>query len=433
MFEVTCDVMRVEEKLAARNQLDQPDVIMAVSEIMADIRRHGDAALRKYTLRHDKCQILEFKVSETEIEKAYGEIDPGFLGILQKAIDNIRQYHERQSQESFLWEKEKGILLGQRITPLERVGIYIPGGTAPLVSSVLMNAVPAVLAGVDRIIMCTPPRRDGTIDAERLVAAREAGVTDIYKAGGAQAIFAMAFGTESIPRVDKITGPGNIYVANAKKMAYGYCDIDMIAGPSEIMVIADESANPAYVAADLLSQAEHDEQAGTVLCCRSRDFADRVNGEVQKQWEGLARRNIAGKSIRDYGIIYVNENLMECVDCANRIAPEHLELHVEKAMDFIPLVRNAGAIFIGEFSPEPLGDYYAGPNHTLPTGGTARFYSPLGVYDFCKKTSIIKYDQDALRKVHEEIETFARKEELDAHARAISIRFEGEDDGKPSQ
>jgi histidinol dehydrogenase len=425
MLEITASADRVYEKFKNRGILDNPGVISAVQKIMADVRAKGDMALREYTQEFDGCAIGDFLVSEAEISRAYDRIDRDFLLVIKRAAGNIRDFHMRQLEKSWLWEKEPGITLGQKITPLENVGIYVPGGTAPLISSVLMNAIPAKVAGVDNIFMCTPPGKDGEIDENRLVAAREAGVGSIYKAGGAQAIFAMAFGTESIPKADKITGPGNIYVANAKRMAYGYCDIDMIAGPSEVMIIADKNANPAYAAADLLSQAEHDVNAGVILCAPDRGFANEVLREINEQVLKLERSGIIRQSLEDYGIILVYRDLSEAISCANRIAPEHLELMVENARDYVSLIRNAGAIFIGDYSPEPLGDYYAGPNHTLPTGGTARFYSPLGVYDFQKRTSIIEYGRGSLEKAYKDIECFAQKEGLAAHKESISIRFGG--------
>lgn len=420
MIEITKNPNRVYEKIASRNQLGDPEIIYTVSQIMNEVRINKDSALKKYTKEFDNIDIDDFLVSEEEFKKAYEEIDENFLLIIRKAIKNIREYHEKQKQESWIWEKSDGIKLGQKISPIERVGIYVPGGTAPLVSSVLMNAIPAKIAGCEEIIMCTPPG----IDSGRLVAAKEAGVDKVYKLGGAQAIFAMAFGTETINKVDKITGPGNIYVANAKKLAYGYCDIDMIAGPSEVMVIADMLANPKYIAADLLSQAEHDTKAGVIFATDSETLANKVSIELEIQLNNLNRKDIASKSIDDYGIICVCETLDECFKMANTIAPEHLELMIKNSLDYVDKVKHAGAIFLGEYSPEPLGDYFAGPNHTLPTGGSARFYSPLGVYDFMKRTSIIKYDKASLKKVYKDIEFFAKKEELDAHANSIKIRFE---------
>lgn len=425
MFEITSDMGRALEKLNNRTRSGVKGVEQRTARIMKEIQKHKDQALRKFTLRFDGCWIHNIRVSEGEFEAAYRNIDGRFLDSLRNAIASIRVFHERQSQDSFFWEKEPGILLGQYVTPLERVGIYVPGGTAPLVSSVLMNAIPAAVAGVSQIIMCTPPRKDGTIDSYRLVAARESGVTEVYKAGGAQAVFAMALGTESILRVDKITGPGNVYVACAKKMAFGFCGIDMVAGPSEILVIADESADPTYVAADLLGQAEHDPMAACVLCCPSMEFAGKVNLEAARMLKSLTRKDIIRQSVRDYGIIYVYRELDEAFECANYMAPEHLELQITDAISYLEKIRHAGAVFLGPFTPEALGDYLAGPNHTLPTGGTARFSSPLGVQDFVKRTSILRYDHHALEKAQTDIRAFTMAEGLDAHFASVSVRFQG--------
>ncbi|MBN2852207.1 MAG: histidinol dehydrogenase [Clostridia bacterium] len=419
MIEITDDYQRVVDKIALRQQLDDCIVIDAVTAIMNDVRKNKDQALKKLTKQFDNTVIEAIEITEEQIRKAYDDIDEQFLGIIRKSIMNVKEYHEKQVFESWSWQKEKGITLGQKVTPLEKVGIYVPGGTAPLVSSVIMNAVPAKVAGVKSVIMCTPP----PIDSGRIVAAVESGVDAIYQVGGAQAIFAMAFGTETISKVDKITGPGNIYVANAKKMVYGFCNIDMIAGPSEIMIIADEKSNVQYIAADLLSQAEHDERAAVILATTDDQIAKKVNDELIRQTKNLKRKAVIKKSINDYGIIYVNSNMEELVMLANEIAPEHLELLTENNDTISQKIRNAGAIFMGEYSPEPLGDYFAGPNHTLPTGGTARFYSPLGTYDFIKRTSLIEYDRSSLLKVYEDIASFADFEQLDAHANAVKIRF----------
>jgi histidinol dehydrogenase len=428
MLEYVPGIAALLERIKERSSLDNPEVFSTVMQIMGDIRSAGDSSLRKYTREFDGCMIDDFLVSEEEISAAYYEIDPKLLDIIKNSRDNIASYHEKQIQEGWMWDKSPGIRLGQKISAVERAGVYVPGGTAPLISSVLMNVVPAVVAGVKEIIMCTPPDKDGNIDCGRIVAAAEAGVAKIFKAGGAQAVFAMAFGTESIPKVDKITGPGNIYVANAKKLAYGYCGIDMIAGPSEILIIADDDANPAYAAADLLSQAEHDALAAAVLVVFNKDFAEKVKDEVQKQLDKLPRRKIAQMSLESLGTIYVANDTADAIAAANEMAPEHCELLVADPSEYIDKINNAGAIFVGEYSPEPLGDYWAGPNHTLPTGGTARFYSPLGVYDFYKRTSIIEYSRDALNKEYKNIKEFAKAEELDAHANSIVIRFPEDED-----
>ncbi|MFO7611732.1 MAG: histidinol dehydrogenase [Clostridia bacterium] len=428
MLEIMTDSSELIKKIGSRSTLDNPEVISAVAEIMKDIRSDGDSALRKYTLMFDGCILDDFRVSESEIKEAYSGADSRLVNIIRESIENVRHYHEKQRQESWDWQKSDGMRLGQRISAIGTAGVYVPGGTAPLISSVIMNVVPAVVAGVRNIIVCTPPDKNGCVDPLRIVAAVESGATAIFKAGGAQAIFAMAFGTQSIPRADKITGPGNIYVANAKKLAFGYCGIDMIAGPSEILVIADSNANPAYVAADLLSQAEHDAMASAILITEDRMLADKVNDELRKQILMLSRKDTAQKSLAGFGAAYIADSREDAVRITNMIAPEHCELMVDDPEYYEERIENAGAIFIGAYSPEPLGDYWAGPNHTLPTGGTARFYSPLGVYDFYKRTSIIHFDRDSLEKDYEKIMDFAKAEGLDAHANAISIRFAEEED-----
>ena len=428
MLDCIYDSKELLKRIRNRSSLDDPEVFSTVINVMKDIRADGDKALRKYTEQFDKCIINDFLVSDIEIARAYDDIDESILEIIKESGENIREFHKKQKQDSWMWEKNSGMILGQRITAIDKAGVYIPGGTAPLISSVLMNAVPAAVAGVNEIIMCTPPDKDGRIDCNRIVAAVESGVSKIFKAGGAQAIFAMAFGTKSVPKVDKITGPGNIYVANAKKLAYGYCGIDMIAGPSEILIIADDEANPSFVAADLLSQAEHDILAASILITFSKEFADKVNAEVEKQLMVLPRKDIAEKSIKTHGAVYIAKTPNEAIKVVNEIAPEHCELMVSNPNDYINEITNAGAIFVGEYSPEPLGDYWAGPNHTLPTGGTAKFYSPLGVYDFYKRTSIINCDKNALKKDYKKIAAFARAEKLDAHANAINIRFSEDKD-----
>lgn len=397
-----------------------------VSDIIANIRENKDAALFEYTKRFDKCKInaSNIRVTEAEIKEAYGKIDAKLIEIMKKAADNIRAFHEKQLSNSWIDMKEDGTILGQKITPIGLSGVYVPGGKAAYPSSVLMNVLPAKVAGVQRIIMTTPPGPDGKVYAGTLVAADIAGVDEIYKAGGAQAIAAMAFGTESIPKVDKITGPGNIYVALAKKACFGYVSIDSIAGPSEILVIADETANPLYVASDLLSQAEHDEMASAILITTSEALAHEVSVRVKQLSEKLSRTEIIKKSLENYGYILIADTMEEAVDAANEIASEHLEILTANPYETMTKIKNAGAIFLGEYSSEPLGDYFAGPNHILPTNGTAKFFSPLNVDDFMKKTSIISYSKEALFKVHEDIELFAESEGLTAHANSIKVRFE---------
>lgn len=399
-----------------------------VADIIYDIRKRKDAALFEYTEKFDHCSLTKDTILVTgdEIKEAYDSIDPELVRVMKKSADNIRLYHEKQVRNSWFDAKPDGTILGQKILPLSTVGVYVPGGKAAYPSSVLMNVVTAKVAGVERIIMCTPPGKDGKVNPGTLVAADISGVTEIYKAGGAQAIAAMAFGTESIPKVDKITGPGNIFVALAKKAVFGYVSIDSIAGPSEILVIADETANPRYVAADLLSQAEHDEMASAILITTSSDLAKQVSKEVDAFTGTLSRREIIEKSLENYGYILVAQNMDEAIEAANDIASEHMEILTKDPFDTMTRVRNAGAIFLGEYSSEPLGDYYAGPNHVLPTNGTAKFFSPLNVDDFTKKTSIISYSREALKAAHRDIELFAEKEGLTAHANSIKVRFEDE-------
>ena len=394
-----------------------------VAAILDDVATRGDAAVLEYTERFDGAKLESLRVSEEEIDAALAAIDPALADTIEQACANIRRFHEAQVRQGFELNPSEGISLGQRVIPLESAGLYVPGGTARYPSTVLMDAVPAKIAGVEKIVMVTPPDADGSIPAPVLVAAKIAGVTDIYKVGGAQAVAALAFGTESIPRVDKIVGPGNIYVATAKKRVYGRVDIDMVAGPSEILVVADTSAKPVNVAADLLSQAEHDRMATAVLVCDDADFAQDVAAEVERQLALLPRYEIARASIDNCGKIIVAPDLMEGIDIANAIAPEHLELCVEDPRALLPLVKNAGAIFMGYNTPEALGDYWAGPNHTLPTLGTARFSSPLSVDDFVKKSNYIEYSDVALREAAEGIMAFAKSEGLDAHARSIAVRF----------
>ena len=397
-----------------------------VNGIITDIRNNGDKALFEYTERFDKCVIdaNSIKITRQEIEEAYKALDPEFVEVMKRSAENIRAFHEKQKRNTWIDTKEDGSILGQRILPIEISGVYVPGGKAAYPSSVLMNVVPAKVAGVERIVMCTPPGKDGKVNPGTLVAADIAGVTEGYKVGGAQAIAAMAFGTESVPKVDKITGPGNIFVALAKKACFGHVSIDSIAGPSEILVLADESANARYVAADLLSQAEHDEMASAILITTSQELADNVSKEIDGFLQTLSRADIIKKSLDNYGYIFVAENMEDAIEAANAVASEHLEIITVNPYETMTKIRNAGAIFLGDYSSEPLGDYYAGPNHILPTNRTARFFSPLSVDDFVKKTSIISYSKAALEKVHDDIELFAKQEGLTAHANSIAVRFE---------
>ena len=401
----------------------------AVAEILAKVKSEGDEALFAYTKQFDKVEINKdtIRVTEEEIREAYDTIDPALLDVIRKALVNIRTYHEKQIQNSWFTSTTNGTMLGQKVTPLNRVGVYVPGGKAVYPSSVLMNIVPAKVAGVPHIVMTTPPGKDGKVCASTLVAAREAGADEIYKVGGAQAVGALAYGTESIPKVDKIVGPGNIFVALAKKAVYGYVSIDSIAGPSEILVLADETANPRYVAADLLSQAEHDELACAILITTSREFADKVDQEVKGFVEVLSRKEIIQKSLDNFGYILIAEGMDEAIEAANEIAPEHMEIVTANPFEDMMKVKNAGAIFIGEYSSEPLGDYFAGPNHVLPTNGTAKFFSALSVDDFIKKSSIVYYSKAALRDIHKDIVQFATSEQLTAHANSIAVRFEEEE------
>lgn len=397
-----------------------------VNAIIENVRSNGDAAIFEYTKKFDGADINEenILVTEEEIAEAYEQVDPKLLDVIRKALVNIRDYHAKQRQFSWFDSEENGIILGQKVTPLANVGVYVPGGKAVYPSSVLMNVLPAKVAGVKNIVMTTPPGADGKVYPSTLVAAKEAGVDQIYKVGGAQAIAALAFGTQSIPKVDKIVGPGNIYVALAKKAVFGYVSIDSIAGPSEILVLADETANPRFVAADLLSQAEHDEMASAILITTSQELAEQVSVEVDKFVAELSRKEIITKSLENYGYILVADTLEEAIDTVNEIASEHLELVTKNPFEVMTKIRNAGAIFIGEYSSEPLGDYFAGPNHVLPTNGTAKFFSPLGVDDFIKKSSIISYSREALEPVYKDIVQFAECEKLTAHANSIRVRFE---------
>ncbi len=397
-----------------------------VNGIIKEIREKGDKALFGYTQKFDRCEITAetVRVTKEEIKEAYELADPELVAVMKKSAANITEFHSHQLRNSWIVPKEDGTILGQRIMPVAVSGVYVPGGKAAYPSSVLMNVLPAKVAGVPRIIMTTPPGADGKVNPGTLVAADIAGVDEIYKAGGAQAIAAMAFGTESIPRVDKITGPGNIFVALAKKACFGFVSIDSVAGPSEILVLADETANPRYVAADLLSQAEHDELASAILITTSRELAEKVSDEAARFTQQLSRKEIIEKSLENYGYILLAETMDEAVSAANEIASEHLEILTANPFETMTKIKNAGAIFLGEYSSEPLGDYFAGPNHILPTNGTARFFSPLNVDDFLKKTSIISYSEDALSRVHKDIELFAEKEGLTAHANSVKVRFE---------
>lgn len=397
-----------------------------VQEIVDDVRDNGDAALFSYTKKFDKADITaeNVKVTQKEIDYAYTQVSPELLDVIRKAKKNIWEYHEKQKQYSWFDSKPNGTLLGQKVTALASVGVYVPGGKAVYPSSVLMNVMPAKVAGVEKIVMTTPCNAEGEVYATTLVAAKEAGVDEIYKAGGAQAIAALAYGTESVPKVDKIVGPGNIFVALAKRAVYGHVSIDSIAGPSEVMVLTDETANSRYVAADLLSQAEHDEMASAILVTTSEELAEKVSVQVDKFIDELSRKEIMRKSIDNYGYILLADNMSDAIDAVNDIASEHLEIVTANPFDVMTRVKNAGAIFIGEYSSEPLGDYFAGPNHVLPTNGTAKFFSPLSVDDFIKKSSIIYYSREALEAVHTDIEAFAKAEQLTAHANSIAVRFE---------
>ena len=420
---------RLLEDLLKRSPNSYGEFEGRVAAILADVKERRDAALFEYTKKFDGADIStdNLVVTEEEIREAYETVDPSLVEIIRKALVNIRAYHEKQRRYSWFDSKPNGSMLGQKITPLRRVGVYVPGGKAVYPSSVLMNIVPAKVAGVEEIVMTTPPGKDGKVNPTTLVAAKEAGADVIYKVGGAQAIAALAYGTESIPKVDKIVGPGNIYVALAKKAVYGHVSIDSIAGPSESLIIADDTANPRYVAADLLSQAEHDEMASAILVTTSRRLAEKVSKEAEQFVAQLSRKDILQKSLDNYGYILIAETLDDAIDAANEIASEHLEIVTANAFEVMMKVRNAGAIFIGEYSSEPLGDYFAGPNHVLPTNGTAKFFSPLSVDDFIKKSSIIYYSKDALRPVHEDIIRFAEAEQLTAHANSIRVRFEKEE------
>lgn len=414
------------EDLLKRSPNSYGQFEQTVADILEEVKVHKDQAIFAYTKQFDHVEInaSNLVVTKEEIEEAYGLVDPKLAEIIRKALVNIRDFHQKQKQYSWFDSKPDGTMLGQKVTPLQRVGVYVPGGKAVYPSSVLMNVVPAKVAGVEEIVMTTPPDKNGKVFPATLVAANEAGVDKIYKVGGAQAIAALAYGTESIPKVDKIVGPGNIFVALAKKAVYGHVSIDSIAGPSEILVLADETANPRFVAADLLSQAEHDEMASAILVTTSKELAENVSKEVDQFVEKLSRKAILEKSLENYGYILLVDSMQEAIDVTNEIASEHLEIVTKNPFDTMTRIKNAGAIFLGEYSSEPLGDYFAGPNHVLPTNGTAKFFSPLSVDDFIKKSSIISYSREALEPIHEDIIAFAESEQLTAHANSIRVRFE---------
>lgn len=414
------------ETLLKRSPNQYDEYQHKVTEILGQVREKGDEALFAYTKQFDGADITKesIRVTEEEIKEAYSLVDDGLIDVMKKSLANIRDFHEKQMRKSWIETRDDGVILGQRVTPLASAGVYVPGGKAAYPSSVLMNIIPAKVAGVERIVMTTPPGKDGKVTPVTLVAAHLAGATEVYKAGGAQAVAALAYGTESIDKVAKICGPGNIFVALAKKSVYGHVSIDSIAGPSEILVLADETANPRYVAADLLSQAEHDELASAILVTTSEELADRVEGEIEGFLEKLSRADIIRKSLDQYGYLLVAPDMEHAVRAVNEIASEHLEILTKNPYDTMTRVKNAGAIFLGEYSSEPLGDYFAGPNHVLPTNGTAKFFSPLGVDDFIKKSSLISYSREALEEIHEDIIRFAKAEGLTAHANSIAVRFE---------
>ena len=424
--ESTKDIL---ENLLKRSPNNYGKFEAAVADILANVKEKGDEALFSYTKEFDKVEVTPetIRVTEAEIEEAYKAVDASLLEVIRKALVNIRSYHEKQRQNSWFTSTENGTMLGQKVTPLNRVGVYVPGGKAVYPSSVLKNIVLAKVAGVPHIVMTTPPGKDGKVNPSTLVAAKEAGADEIYKVGGAQAIGALAYGTASIPKVDKIVGPGNIFVALAKKAVYGHVSIDSIAGPSEILVLADETANAHYVAADLLSQAEHDEMASAILITTSTELAQNVEKEIEGYLKVLSRKEIIEKSLENFGYILIAEDMDEAIEAANEIASEHMEIVTKNAFEVMMKVRNAGAIFIGEYSSEPLGDYFAGPNHVLPTNGTAKFFSALSVDDFIKKSSIVYYSRSALQEIHKDIIQFASSEQLTAHANSIAVRFEEED------
>lgn len=410
-------------QLKARSGEIDRKVTSAVTDILNNVKQNGDDAVREYTLKFDGHMPSKFEISREEIDSSPDKCDRDFILALYKAADNIRDFHARQKQQSWIEPKQNGVILGQRIRGLKRVGVYVPGGTAAYPSSVLMNVIPAKIAGVKEIVMVTPPQKDGTANPDILAAAKIAGVDRVFLMGGAQAVVALAYGTQSVPKVDKIVGPGNIFVATAKKLLYGTVDIDMIAGPSEILIVADKSANPKFLAADLMSQAEHDKMASAILLTTSEETANETAKELSRQMQTLERRDIIEQSLNDFGAIIVCKDISEAVDFANELAPEHLELAVENPMEYIGRVDNAGSVFLGHYSPEPLGDYFAGPNHVLPTSGTARFFSPLSVDSFIKKSSFIYYTEPALSEAKDDIIKLAETEGLTAHANSIKVRF----------
>lgn len=416
----TCDL------LGARSKMDLAPIISVVNDVIEDIRSNGDEAVLKYTKKFDRADLTaaQMRVTEEEIEKAVSEVDPDLLRIIKRAADNIRAFHEKQREEGFMMDTGKGSRIGVRVRPISVAGIYVPGGTAPLPSTVLMDVIPASVAGVPRIVFCTPPRADGTIAPVILAAASIAGATEIYKVGGSQAIAAMAYGTETIPRVDKICGPGNIYVNTAKRLVFGQVDIDMFAGPSEILIIADETADPEFVAADMLSQAEHDKIASAIVLTTSQELADKVLESVDRRSEEAKRKEILEQSLQNYCSIIVCDDMDTAIAFSEEIAPEHLEICTKDPEKVSEKINNAGAVFLGSWSPEPLGDYFAGPNHTLPTSGTARFFSPLNTGDFYKKMSIINYNEESLREVYKDVAAFADSEGLTCHAASLRTRFE---------
>ncbi len=412
------------ELLKKRAQNSDKNVIPTVSEIIENVRENGDKAVRDYTIKFDGKAPEKSEISVDEIDSIISNCDPDYIATIQKAAQNISDFHARQLQQSWLTTKSNGVIMGQRVRGLKRVGIYVPGGTAAYPSSVLMNAIPAKIAGVEEIVMCTPPMKDGTPNPNIIAAAKVAGVDRIFLMGGAQAVAALAYGTESVPKVDKIVGPGNIFVATAKKLLYGTVDIDMIAGPSEILIVADKSANPKFLAADLMSQAEHDKLASAILLTDSEELAEQTKAELAKQVETLERKEIINSSLENFGTIIICSDMAQAVEFANELAPEHLEVCCENPMEYVGKLDNAGSVFLGNYSPEPLGDYFAGPNHVLPTSGTARFFSPLSVDSFIKKSSFIYYTEDALRQDAEDIIRFADTEGLTAHANSIKVRFD---------
>lgn len=414
---------RLLDTLKARSGEIDRTVTASVTEILDNVRRFGDTSVREYTMKFDGSVPEQAEVPASALEEAVKTCDSEFIYALYKAADNIRDFHRRQKQQSWLEPKPDGVILGQRVRALRRVGLYVPGGTAAYPSSVLMNAIPAKIAGVEEIVMVTPPRKDGTANPDILAAAKIAGVDRVFLMGGAQAVAALAYGTQTVPQVDKIVGPGNIYVATAKKLLFGTVDIDMIAGPSEILIVADETANPKFLAADLMSQAEHDKMASAVLLTDSERIAARTVEELERQMQALSRRDIIEASLRDFGAVIICDSIAQAVDIANSIAPEHLEMAVREPLEYIGRIDNAGSVFLGQYAPEPLGDYFAGPNHVLPTGGTARFFSPLSVDSFIKKSSFIYYTEDALRKAKDDIVKLAETEGLTAHANAVKVRF----------